>query len=110
MSIRALLRPVPPVGKVLVRPLAAVLLMSTALPTFAGAAIPTDRPLAAAQDAGPIDPTTPTMATIWLLDRADAPWYPTVTLHRQNAPGQWDGAIAKMIRTVMEGTVVDLAA
>ena len=36
----------------------------------------------------------------WLLDRADTPWYPTVTLHRQDAPGQWDGAIAKMMRTV----------
>jgi ADP-heptose:LPS heptosyltransferase len=36
----------------------------------------------------------------WLLDRADTPWYPTVTLHRQDAPGQWDGAIQKMIKTV----------
>jgi len=36
----------------------------------------------------------------WLLDRTDTPWYPTVTLHRQDAPGQWDGAIGKMLETV----------
>jgi hypothetical protein len=36
----------------------------------------------------------------WLLKRTDTPWYPTVTLHRQDAPGQWDGAIAKMLATV----------
>ncbi|HLZ66608.1 MAG TPA: protease pro-enzyme activation domain-containing protein, partial [Aliidongia sp.] len=40
--------------------------MSTALPTLAEAAMPTDRLLATAQDAGPIDPTTPMTATIWL--------------------------------------------
>jgi hypothetical protein len=36
----------------------------------------------------------------WLLDRTDTPWYPTVTLHRQDRPGQWDGAVEKMIKTV----------
>ena len=36
----------------------------------------------------------------WLTARTDSPWYPTVTLHRQDAPSQWDGAIAKMIETV----------
>jgi Flp pilus assembly protein TadD len=36
----------------------------------------------------------------WLLDRTDTPWYPTVTLHRQDRPGQWHAAIAKMIDTV----------
>ncbi|HLZ65488.1 MAG TPA: glycosyltransferase, partial [Aliidongia sp.] len=46
----------------------------------------------------------------WLLGCSDTPWYPTVSLHRQDAPGQWDGAIAKMIRTVLEGTADDLAA
>ncbi|HLZ66839.1 MAG TPA: tetratricopeptide repeat protein [Aliidongia sp.] len=39
----------------------------------------------------------------WLLDRADTPWYPTVSLHRQDAPGQWGGAIAKMLETVKAG-------
>jgi hypothetical protein len=36
----------------------------------------------------------------WLMKRSDTPWYPTITLHRQDAPGQWDGAIAKMLATV----------
>ncbi len=30
----------------------------------------------------------------WLLDRADSPWYPTMRLFRQPAPGAWDPAIA----------------
>jgi hypothetical protein len=29
-----------------------------------------------------------------------SPWYPIVTLHCQDAPAQWDGAIRKMIETV----------
>ena len=36
----------------------------------------------------------------WLLERSDTPWYPTITLHRQDAPGHWDSAIAKMLATV----------
>jgi len=36
----------------------------------------------------------------WLLDRTDTPWYPTVTLHRQDGPGKWDTAIASMLATV----------
>jgi Flp pilus assembly protein TadD len=30
----------------------------------------------------------------WLLNRADSPWYPTLTLFRQPAPGDWDPVIA----------------
>jgi len=30
----------------------------------------------------------------WFLNRADSPWYPTLTLFRQPAPGDWDPAIA----------------
>jgi len=37
----------------------------------------------------------------WLQDRTDTPWYPTVTLHRQEAPGDWDSAIAKLLRTLV---------
>ena len=29
----------------------------------------------------------------WLLDRADTPWYPTMTLLRQKQPGAWDEVI-----------------
>lgn len=30
----------------------------------------------------------------WLLDRADSPWYPTMRLFRQRAPGEWSDVIA----------------
>ena len=32
----------------------------------------------------------------WLTDRADSPWYPTMRLFRQPAPGDWDGVIAEV--------------
>lgn len=32
----------------------------------------------------------------WLLDRADSPWYPTIRLFRQAAPGVWDDLILQM--------------
>ena len=32
----------------------------------------------------------------WLLDRADTPWYPTMRLYRQPAPGDWPGLFAEM--------------
>ena len=31
----------------------------------------------------------------WLLDRSDSPWYPTVRLFRQDAPGNWTALIAE---------------
>jgi tetratricopeptide (TPR) repeat protein len=32
----------------------------------------------------------------WLLERDDSPWYPTMTLFRQPAPGDWDSVIARV--------------
>lgn len=32
----------------------------------------------------------------WLLDRDDSPWYPTMRLFRQAAPGDWDGVFARV--------------
>lgn len=31
----------------------------------------------------------------WHRDRDDSPWYPTVTIYRQHAPGQWHGPIER---------------
>jgi tetratricopeptide (TPR) repeat protein len=35
----------------------------------------------------------------WLLDRDDSPWYPTATLYRQPAPGEWG---PPMVRAIAE--------
>lgn len=32
----------------------------------------------------------------WLTDREDSPWYPTLRLFRQHAPGNWDEAFKKV--------------
>jgi hypothetical protein len=32
----------------------------------------------------------------WLRDRDDSPWYPTMRLFRQTAPGDWHGVFARM--------------
>lgn len=29
----------------------------------------------------------------WLLNRSDTPWYPSLTLHRQNALGDWSAPL-----------------
>jgi tetratricopeptide (TPR) repeat protein len=38
----------------------------------------------------------------WLLDRADTPWYPTMRLFRQPAPGAWTGVFADMAAALYE--------
>ncbi|MBW1784606.1 MAG: tetratricopeptide repeat protein, partial [Deltaproteobacteria bacterium] len=38
----------------------------------------------------------------WLLDRDDSPWYPSLRLFRQSAPGQWDHAVSCLIAAVSE--------
>ena len=32
----------------------------------------------------------------WLLDRDDCPWYPTMKLFRQKAPGDWKSVISSV--------------
>lgn len=39
----------------------------------------------------------------WLLDRSDSPWYPTMTLFRQQAPGDWTTVlddVARLLRAL----------
>jgi len=33
----------------------------------------------------------------WLLEREDSPWYPTLRIYRQPAPGDWDGLVRRML-------------
>jgi ADP-heptose:LPS heptosyltransferase len=32
----------------------------------------------------------------WLLERSDSPWYPSMTLYRQTARGDWDSVINRL--------------
>jgi tetratricopeptide (TPR) repeat protein len=34
---------------------------------------------------------------VWMLDRSDSPWYPTMKLFRQSSRGDWDGVVARMV-------------
>ena len=45
----------------------------------------------------------------WLLEREDSPWYPTVRLFRQPAPGQWDQVFERVAAALRE-TVAKSAA
>jgi tetratricopeptide (TPR) repeat protein len=36
----------------------------------------------------------------WLTDRTDSPWYPTARLFRQDAPGDWRGALRDLRRAL----------
>jgi Flp pilus assembly protein TadD len=38
----------------------------------------------------------------WLLEREDSPWYPSLRLFRQQAPGDWSGAVAAL-RVALDG-------
>ena len=36
----------------------------------------------------------------WLLERTDSPWYPSITLYRQEEPGKWDTVIKAIEQTI----------
>jgi hypothetical protein len=36
----------------------------------------------------------------WLIGRTDSPWYPTMRLFRQPAPGDWDGVLTAVMRAL----------
>ncbi|MBU5611486.1 tetratricopeptide repeat protein [Geomonas sp. Red51] len=38
----------------------------------------------------------------WLLDRDDSPWYPTMRLFRQSAPGGWDAVLERVVQALVE--------
>ena len=38
----------------------------------------------------------------WMLDRSDSPWYPTMRLFRQTAPGDWSGVFGQMRGALVE--------
>ena len=38
----------------------------------------------------------------WMLHREDSPWYPTMRLFRQTAPGDWHGPIARITQALCE--------
>jgi tetratricopeptide (TPR) repeat protein len=46
-------------------------------------------------------PTTPDWR--WLLGRDDSPWYPSMTLFRQDRLGEWDSVVARIARQLSQG-------
>jgi Flp pilus assembly protein TadD len=38
----------------------------------------------------------------WMLHREDSPWYPTLRLFRQSAPGDWQGVFQRVTETLQE--------
>ena len=38
----------------------------------------------------------------WMAERADSPWYPSMTLFRQHRPGDWDRVVAAVKRRLNE--------
>ncbi|MDX2143311.1 MAG: tetratricopeptide repeat protein [Rhodospirillaceae bacterium] len=47
-------------------------------------------------------PKGPGLFWYWFHERSDSPWYPSMTLFRQDAPGQWEGAMTRLSRSLAE--------
>lgn len=45
----------------------------------------------------------------WLLDRSDSPWYPTLTIFRQPAAGEWEAVVAAAVGRLRERAAADVA-
>jgi ADP-heptose:LPS heptosyltransferase len=39
----------------------------------------------------------------WMLGRSDSPWYPTLRLYRQAAPGDWGSVIRQVVEDLQSG-------
>lgn len=39
----------------------------------------------------------------WLLNREDSPWYPTLRIYRQTAPGDWRAPLARIVEDLASG-------
>jgi len=39
----------------------------------------------------------------WMLTRTDSPWYPTMRIFRQPAPGAWDRVIEQVTAALQKG-------
>ena len=38
----------------------------------------------------------------WMLDRPDSPWYPTMRLFRQSAPGEWEEPVRRVSKELLK--------
>jgi hypothetical protein len=41
----------------------------------------------------------------WMLGRQDSPWYPTMRLFRQSAPGEWGNVISDLVRQLANSRI-----
>ena len=40
----------------------------------------------------------------WMTGRRDSPWYPTMRIYRQPAPGDWESVLAEVARDLVDLT------